>query len=102
MATPTEIQELTHFAISEVQKERRWTGNPGPQHADDPLRLLGIMQRIRTQNVKLTQPQADKLYEYFQTEAQQYRQQWHQYFPSTDAYKDVLANIKAMLGHMVR
>lgn len=100
MATPDENRDLHHFAIAEVTKERGWTGQPGPQHADDPLRLLAVMQRIKIRGGKLTREQADKLYQYFQIEAQQYRSTWHQYFPPSGAYDEVLQNIKEMLGHM--
>jgi hypothetical protein len=100
MATPDEISQLTHFAMSEVTNGRSWTVKPGPQHRDDPNLLLGVMQRVKMSNVKLTKEQADKLYQYFQNEAQQYRQTWLQYFPPTGAYDEVLEDIKQMLWHM--
>jgi hypothetical protein len=59
------------------------------------------MQRTiqRFQDTNLTQEQIGRLYEYFATEAQHYRQQYHQYI-APDAYKAVLAEIKAMLERM--
>jgi phosphoglycolate phosphatase-like HAD superfamily hydrolase len=87
------------FIMSEIQKER--SVPPGRQYADDPLILLRVMQRTIQQhgNVNLTQQQIDRLYQHFQTEAQHFRQQYHQYV-TPNAYDEVLPNIKAMLDRM--
>jgi 20S proteasome alpha/beta subunit len=59
------------------------------------------MQRtlIQFQTVRLTPEQIRRLYDYFQTEAQQYRQRYHQYL-APDAYAGVLEDIMKMLERM--
>lgn len=93
------LTEVQNFVLAELQKARSFV--PGPQFADDPLLLRGVMQRTlpHFDKVQLTQDQIRRLYEVFQVEAQQYRQQYHQYL-SPDAYADVLDDIKKMLERM--
>lgn len=91
--------EVQNFVVAEIQKARNFV--PGPQFADDPLRLREVMQRTLTQfgGIQLSQDQIRRLYELFQIEAQQYRQRHHQYL-SPDAYAGVLDDIKKMLERM--
>jgi hypothetical protein len=100
MAMPEDFKNINLFVIEEIQKARNFP--PGPQYADDPLRLLKVMQSVKMQfsNAELSDDQARRLYEYFQEEAKNYRQQYHQYFRPTGAHDDVLKDIEAMLGHL--
>jgi hypothetical protein len=100
MATPEQFKDINLFMIGEIQKMRNFQA--GPQYADDPIRLRGVMQQIKIQfqNADLSDDQARRLYELFQIEAQNYRQQYHQYFAPTGAYDGVLSDIKAMLDHL--
>jgi hypothetical protein len=61
--------EVYNFVLAEIQKARNFV--PGPQFADDPILLRGVMQRtlIQFQTVRLTPEQIRRLYDYFQTEA---------------------------------
>lgn len=99
MAHP--FNTINLFVIDEIQKARQWTANPGPQYADDPVALLHVMQRTMQQfhDTNLTQEQVKRLHDHFATEAQQFRQRYHQYIPH-DAYKGVLDDIQAMLDRM--
>ncbi len=96
--------EVSEFILTEIQNARRWTTKPGPQFADDPTNLLGIMQRtlIQFQGVGLSQQHIDQLYGLFVTEGQQFYSQWTNggRYLRHDAYKDVNADIKAMLDRM--
>jgi hypothetical protein len=99
MTTPDDLKNLRLFVIDEIQKQRRWTTQPGPQHADDPRRLLEVMQRTKMQSVKIPSSEVNRLYDIFATEAQAYRQQWSQYVKWED-YDEFLKSIKEMLEHM--
>jgi len=100
MATPDKFKDINLFVIGEIQKMRNFQA--GPQYADDPIRLRGVMQQVKMQfsDADLSDDQARRLYESFQQEAQMYRQQYHQYFAPTGAYDGVLGDIKAMLDHL--
>ncbi len=93
------FNDLNLFIIEQISSARNFPH--GPQHADDPLRLRGVMQNaaLAFQTVPMTKEQQNKLFEYFQIEAQQYRQQWHQYFESR-TYDDVLKDIRAIIERL--
>jgi hypothetical protein len=100
MATPDQFKQIHEFIIEAVAKMRNF--QPGPQHADDPERLRGVMQAVKINfpTADLSEDQAKRLFDSFQVEAQQYRQQYHKYFPPTGAYDGVLGDIHAMLDHL--
>lgn len=101
MSNSWDFRSLNLHIIEQISNARNFS--PGPQHADDPLRLLGVMQNAARafQAVPMTKEQQTRLYEYFQIEAQQYRKQWHQYFEAR-TYDDVLKDIKAIIENLGR
>jgi uncharacterized protein YpuA (DUF1002 family) len=90
--------DINEFILTEIQKVRRWTVQPGPQYADDPQRLRDVALRALQQYgvTDLTPQQRQRLYDCFAQEAQEFRRQYHQYI-AHDAYKDILADIKSIL-----
>jgi hypothetical protein len=100
MATPEQFKDINLFIVGGIHKIR--TFQAGPQYADDPGRLRGIMQAVKVQfpTADLSDDQVRLLYESFQEEAKIYRQRYHQYFAPTGAYDGVLGDIKAMLDRL--
>jgi hypothetical protein len=98
---PHPFTAVSEFILTDIQTARLWTAKPGPQFADDPQALLGVMQRtlLRFQDVNLTPFQATSLYEAFVIEGQQFRERYAPYL-AHDAYKDVNEDIKVMLESM--
>jgi hypothetical protein len=92
---------VSDFILTDIQAARLWTVKPGPQFADDPQALLGVMQQtlLRFQDVNLTPFQATSLYEAFVIEGQQFRERYSRDL-AHDAYKDVNADIRVMLESM--
>jgi hypothetical protein len=89
---------INEFILTEIQKMRRWTVQPGPQYADDPkkLRDVALLTLQQYGDASLTPEQRKRLHDCFAMEAQQFRQQYHQYI-AHDSYKDVLDDIKSIL-----
>jgi hypothetical protein len=98
------ITTIHEYILTEIRNARLWTVKPGPQFADDPENLLRIMQRtlVQFQNVSLPQQNVDQLYSLFVMEGQQFYETWTNggRYLRHDAYKEVNANIKAMLDRM--
>ena len=99
MSNSPNFTDLNHFIIERITNARNF--RPGPQHSDDPIRLLQAMQEAARafQTVPMTKEQQGRLFEYFQNEALQYRQRWHQYFEAR-TYDDVLKDIRAMIERL--
>ncbi len=93
--------EINEAILTEIQKVRHWTVQPGPQYADDPENLRGVALRVALQygNTDLTPEQRKRLHDCFVMEAKQFRDQYHKYI-AHDAYKGVLDDIQKILDRI--